>query len=69
MRKIENLDVARVFDGYPKPMREKMMHLRQLILDTAAELMGVKDLEETLKWREPSCLAKDDGAGPSVKQG
>ncbi len=58
MPRIENPAVARVFDGYPKPMREKMMRLRQLVLDTASETEGVGALEETLKWGEPSYLTK-----------
>ena len=58
MSEIENPDVARVFDGYPEPMRKKMLRLRQLVLDTAAETEGVNTLEETLKWGEPSYLSK-----------
>ena len=58
MSKILNPDVARVFDGYPKPMREKVMRLRKLVLDTASETEGVRELEETLKWGEPSYLAR-----------
>ena len=59
MAKIENPEVARVFDGYPEPMRKKMLHLRQIVLNTAAETEGVDALEETLKWGEPSYLNKD----------
>ena len=58
MAKITNPEVARVFDGYPEPMRKKMLRLRQIVLDTAAETEGVDVLEETLKWGEPSYLAK-----------
>ena len=58
MSKIENPAVARVFDGYPEPMREKMLRLRQLVLDTASETEGVNALEETLKWGDPSYLTK-----------
>ena len=58
MPKIENPDVARVFNSYPEPMRKKMMRLRQLVLETAAETEGVDTLEETLKWGEPSYLTK-----------
>ena len=58
MSKIENPEVARVFAGYPEPMRKKMMRLRQLVLDTASETEGVDKLEETLKWGEPSYLTK-----------
>ena len=39
-------------------MRKKMMRLRQLVLDTAAETEGVDVLEETLKWGEPSYVTK-----------
>ena len=58
MSKVENPDVARVFDGYPDAMREKMLCLRQLVIDAASETEGVNGLEETLKWGEPSYLAK-----------
>ena len=58
MSKIDKPEVARVFDGYPEPMRKKMMHLRQLVLDTASETEGVDAPEETLKWGEPSYLTK-----------
>ena len=55
---IENPAVARVFDGYPQPMRNKLLRPRQLVLDTASETAGVNALEETLRWREPSYLTK-----------
>ena len=59
MAKIKNPEVARVFDSYPEPMRNKMLRLRQIVLDTASETEGVDALEETLKWGEPSYLARD----------
>lgn len=58
MAKIENPEVARVFDGYPEPIRKKMLHLRQIVLDTASETEGGDALEETLKWGEPSYLTR-----------
>ena len=39
-------------------MREKLMFLRKLVIETAEETDGVKSLEETLKWGEPSYLTK-----------
>ncbi len=56
--KIENLDVARVFDSYPVEIRKRMIYLRRLVLDAASETEGVNGLEETLKWGEPSYLTK-----------
>lgn len=54
MDSIENQNVARKFQSYPEDMRRKLMHLRQLILDVALATPDIGDLEETLKWDEPS---------------
>lgn len=58
MDPINNQKVAEVFRNYPDQVRPKMMRLRQLILDTAKETEGVKNLEETLSWSEPSYKTK-----------
>lgn len=49
--------VAAVFERYPAAFRPRMLRLRQLILD-AATAAGLPEIEETLKWGEPSYLAK-----------
>jgi hypothetical protein len=59
-------DVARVFKGYPAPLRRKLMRLRQLILDTAARLEGVGRLEETLRWGEPAYVTTT-GSGSTIR--
>ena len=46
--------VEAVFANYPDFVRDKMQHLRELVIETAEETEGVTDLEETLKWGEPS---------------
>jgi hypothetical protein len=58
MDKIENPDVAEVFNNYPESVRQKLLFLRQLVLDTASETECVNQVEETLKWGEPSYLTK-----------
>jgi len=58
MDKFNNREVKKVFDAYPDNIREKMMFLRQLVLETAKEIDGINPLEETLKWGEPGYLAK-----------
>jgi hypothetical protein len=45
--------------NYPDLVQEKMQFLRELVLETAAELPELKELEETLKWGEPSFIAKN----------
>lgn len=58
MKKIDSSEVVEVFNNYPASMRKKLMFLRQLVLETASETEGVGEVEETLKWGEPSYLAK-----------
>ena len=45
-------------ESYPEHIRKKLNHLRDLILKTAGELEGISEIEETLKWGEPSYIAK-----------
>ncbi|CAH1218642.1 hypothetical protein PAECIP111891_04767 [Paenibacillus allorhizoplanae] len=59
MGAIENTKVAAVFEHYPEHIQQQMWFLRELILDTATETEGVDTVEETLKWGEPSYLAKN----------
>ncbi len=66
MSKINNKEVEKVFDSYPEEMREKLMLLRNLIIETANEADNVKSIEETLKWGEPSYLTK---GGSTVRIG
>lgn len=50
--------VEEVFDRYPDFVRPQMRALRALVLETARETGDFSALEETLKWGEPSFLAK-----------
>ena len=58
MERFNSLEVEEVFACYPAVIRSKMIYLRQLVLETAAEIDSVKSVEETLKWGEPSYLTK-----------
>ena len=64
MKKISNPEVAEIFNAYPVHMRKKLMFLRQLVFDTASEIEGIGELEETVKWGEPSYLAN---AGSTIR--
>ena len=54
--------VSAVFAAYPPEIRNQVMRLRQLVLDTAAGLDEVGEVEETLKWGEPSYVTKTGSA-------
>ncbi len=58
IKDIKNIEVAAVFGRYPKQIREKMLFLRTLVIDTATTAEGIDRLEETLKWGEPAYLTK-----------
>lgn len=51
---ITNPFVLSKFMSYSKDMRLKLLFLRELIFKIAAKTEGVGEVEETLKWREPS---------------
>lgn len=53
-----NPKVEEVFKKYPKSVGKKLKYLRKLILTTAAEIESISEIEETLKWGEPSYLVK-----------
>lgn len=53
-----NPEVESVFNKYPDSVRKKIVHLRKLIIEVASEIEEITNLEETLKWGEPSYLTK-----------
>ncbi len=67
MNKFAHPKIAEVFEAYPKAIREKLMLLRQLIFDTASETEGVGELEETLKWGQPSYLTTQSKSGSTIR--
>ena len=58
MELASNPKVKAIFDSYPKLVQNQLLYLRTLVLKTALEIDGLKKLEETLKWGEPSYLTK-----------
>jgi hypothetical protein len=59
--------VDAVFAAYPKSLKAKLLALRRLILDTAAATKGVGELEETLKWGQPSYLTTATKSGSTIR--
>lgn len=59
--------VAALFRAYPSGVARKLMDLRRLIFDVAARTAGVGELEETLKWGQPSYVAARSGSGSTIR--
>ncbi len=60
-------DVAQVFASYPAPVRKRLQQLRRLIFATAARTDGVGEIEETLRWGQPSYLTSATGSGTTIR--
>ena len=64
---IENPEVAAIFERYPKEIKAKLLFLRRLIFDVASKTHGVGELDETLKWGQPSYLTTQTKSGSLVR--
>lgn len=53
-----NPEVDKVLASYPDIVQNKLQKLRELIIETAEETPGMSDVEETLKWGEPSFVTR-----------
>lgn len=60
-------DVQKKFESYPDNIRPKIEYLRRVIIDVAATEQGVGELEETLKWGEPSYLTSASKSGTTIR--
>lgn len=66
---IESRDVRAVFADFSAAHQSQLLGLRELILDTAATLGQIGELEETLKWGQPSYLPVKPRVGTTVRLG
>lgn len=66
-RPFDNSDVAAVFAAYPGPVGQALLALRALILDTAADLSEVGEIEEALRWGQPSYLTSQSKSGSMIR--
>jgi len=55
------------FNRYPKPVRDKLLALRRMIFDVAKKTPGVGNLEEGLRWGQPSYLTSETGSGSTIR--
>lgn len=54
-----NPDVDCKYRSYPVEVRNKLFRLREIIIECAEESENIYQMEETLKWGEPSFLVKN----------
>lgn len=63
----ENAEVAAVFMALPEQVSPKLLALRELIFETAAATEGVGELQEALRWGEPSYLTTRSKTGSMIR--
>jgi hypothetical protein len=63
----EDARVAAIFDAYPGAVRKKLLAIRKLIFEIATKTKGVGELEETLKWGQPSYLTSATKSGSTIR--
>jgi len=63
----KNRALASCYESYPAAIRRKLLALRRLILSTAKTIKGVGEVEETLKWGQPSFLTSQSGSGSTIR--
>lgn len=57
-------EVQAKFDGYPPIARKRLLALRELVFRVAKATPGVGEIEESLKWGEPSCTTRNRAGSP-----
>ena len=65
--KFKNPEVFAVFQDYPHEIESKLLFLRNLIFEVAKKANGVGELEETLKWGQPSYLTSQTKSGTTIR--
>ena len=69
MRSFDSPAVAERFDSFSDDVREALLEVRRLILETADALAQTGGVTETLKWHQPAYLAKRRRVGTTLRLG
>ncbi|MEQ8671961.1 MAG: DUF1801 domain-containing protein [Aggregatilineales bacterium] len=63
----QNTEIQEAFYAYPDAIRNKLLALRQMIFDVASDTDEVGQIEETLKWGQPSYLTVNPKSGTTIR--
>ena len=62
-------EVRQVFESFDQPVRERLCELRKMILNEAACHPEIGEVQETLKWGQPSYLPVKPRTGTTIRLG
>ena len=63
----KNEDVEAIFAAWPNDLRAKILFLRALIFEVAANTKNVGTLVETTKWNVPAYLTENPKSGTTIR--
>lgn len=61
----ENVELA--YNRFSKPIRTRLLRIRELIYDVAGNDQNIGEITETLKWGEPSYLTQASKSGTTIR--
>jgi len=59
--------IEKIFDAYPVPVRSKLLALREMIFAAAKKADGVGEVQEVLKWGQPSYVTVRPKSGSTIR--
>ncbi|WP_299470451.1 DUF1801 domain-containing protein [uncultured Roseibium sp.] len=63
----ENTPTLEAISQHPEPVKDRLLQLRRLILEVAEHNDAIGEVEETLKWGQPSFLTVKPKTGTTVR--
>lgn len=63
----DNPDVLALFESFPSDIRDCLLTIRAMIVDTATQRDDIGELEETLKWGQASYVTKRPKTGTTIR--
>jgi Domain of unknown function (DU1801) len=60
-------EFSKAIAPYAPQVQARLKELRKLVLDTAAKTEGVGQIEEALKWGQPSFLTPETKSGSTIR--
>ncbi len=66
-RSFKNKNVESTFRVYPSNIQEWLLTIRELIFNVAEESSEAGEIEETLKWDNPSYLTSKPKSGTTIR--
>jgi hypothetical protein len=67
MKDSQNDNVAQVFEAYPEALRLPLLKLRALIFEVGEKTPGVGEIEESLKWHQPTYTTSQTKSGTPIR--